>query len=221
MKMKLYYFLQKIFGVVLNSPIIPIGKTTGYSLVKSQKAKFKASGKVKIYPPYFFNDVQVGDYTIIQRDCHINNAVIGKFSSIGPGFSCGMGIHPTDGISSNAMFYSTSKLNGFSLTKKTKIIENKKVIIGNDVYIGLNVTVLDGASIGDGAMIGAGAVVTKDIPPYAIAVGVPAKVVKCRFNEKQITELLKIEWWNFDIDKLHEVEKSFFDIDKFIENHKI
>lgn len=204
----------------MDVPIIPEGKVSGFSLKKSQKANFKASEKVKIYPPYFFNDVHVGDYTIIQRDCQLNNTTIGKFSSIGPGFSSGMGIHPTNGISSNAMFYSTSKLNGFSLAKETKILENKIVIIGNDVYSGLNVTVLDGVTIGDGAMIGAGAVVTKDVPPYAIAVGVPAKVIKYRFSEKQIAELLKIQWWNFDDDKLQEVEKYFFDIDLFIEKYK-
>ncbi len=172
---------------------------------------------VKYEAPFFFSDVEVGDYTVIKNNVVINNTVIGKFSSIGAGFMCGMGIHPTNGISTNAMFYSTSGINGYSLVTETKIVENKPVVIGNDVYIGINVTILDGVTIGDGAMIGAGAVVTKDIAPYAIAVGVPAKVVKYRFEQNQIEKLLKIKWWNFADEKLQEVEKYFFDIDLFIE----
>lgn len=216
MNKKLKYYLQTITGLFLDVPIILSSKTTGYSLVKSQKANFKASDKVKFFSPYQFTNLTVGDYTIIQRDCQINNTVIGKFSSIGPGLKCGMGIHPTNGISSNAMFYSKSLLNGYSLTKESKIVENKQVVIGNDVYVGVNVTVLDGVKIGDGAMIGAGAVVTKDIPPYAIAVGVPAKVVKYRFTEEQIEKLLNIQWWNFEDDQLLDVERYFFDIELFI-----
>lgn len=217
MKKKIFYFLQKLIGLIMNKPIIPDGKVSGYSILKSQKANFKASEKVKYEAPFFFSDVEVGDYTILKNNVVINNTVIGKFSSIGAGFMCGMGIHPTNGISTNAMFYSTSGINGYSLVTETKIVENKQVVIGNDVYIGINVTILDGVTIGDGAMIGAGAVVTKDIAPYAIAVGVPAKVVKYRFEQNQIEKLLKIKWWNFADEKLQEVEKYFFDIDLFIE----
>ena len=90
------------------------------------------------------------------------------------------------------------------------------VSIGNDVFIGANVTILDGVSIGDGAVIGAGAVVSKDIPPYAIAVGAPIKILRYRFPEDTICKLHNLQWWNMSEDKLPLVEQNFFDIDKFI-----
>ena len=70
--------------------------------------------------------------------------------------------------------------------------------IGNDVYIGTNVVILSGVTIGDGAVIGAGAIVTKDVPPFAIVVGCPAKILKYRFNDNIINELLNLKWWNLD-----------------------
>ena len=75
---------------------------------------------------------------------------------------------------------------------------NKEVVIGNDVWIGGNVSILDGVVVGDGAIIAAGAVVTKDVPPYAVVGGVPAKVIKYRFNEQEIQALLHERWWDKD-----------------------
>lgn len=115
------------------------------------------------------------------------------------------------------MFYSTKKQNGTTLSETDKIEERKRIIIGNDVFIGANVTVLDGVTIGDGAVIGAGAVVSKDIPPYAVAVGCPIRIIKYRFENEQIEALKKLEWWNFDDERLKEVERFFFDVDGFIQ----
>lgn len=89
-------------------------------------------------------------------------------------------------------------------------------MIGNDVFIGANVTVLDGAKIADGAVIGAGAVVVNDIPPYAIAVGVPAKVIKYRFDESTIKALLEKQWWNGTEEELKEVERYFWDVKSYL-----
>ena len=144
---------------------------------------------------------------------------IGKFCSIGPNLVCGWGIHPTDGISTSPMFYSTREQNGITLSNTDKIEERKPISIGNDVFIGANVTVLDGVTIGDGAIIGAGAVVSKYIPPYAIAVGCPIKIIRYRFDEEKIKALRKIEWWNFDEEKLKQVEKLFFDVELFIQKN--
>lgn len=89
-------------------------------------------------------------------------------------------------------------------------------MIGNDVFIGANVTILDGVTIGDGAVIGAGAVVSKDIPPYAIAVGSPIHIIRYRFDQETIDKLHRIQWWDFDESQLQDVEKMFFNIDEFI-----
>lgn len=78
------------------------------------------------------------------------------------------------------------------------------VIIGNDVYIGYNVTILSGVTIGDGAAIGACSVVTKDVPPYAVVAGNPARVLRYRFDEESINKLLKIKWWDWADEKVKE-----------------
>jgi acetyltransferase-like isoleucine patch superfamily enzyme len=77
-------------------------------------------------------------------------------------------------------------------------------IIGNDVWIGDGAKILSGVTVGDGAVLGAGAVVSKSIPPYAIAAGNPARVIKYRFNEKQICQLMQIKWWNWSVDKIQD-----------------
>ena len=114
------------------------------------------------------------------------------------------------------MFYSTRKQNGISLSSNDKAVERKRVIIGNDVFIGMSVTILDGVTVGDGAVIGAGAVVSKDIPPYAIAVGNPVQIIRYRFPEHIRTRLREIKWWDFPDEKLALVEKHFFDVEEFL-----
>ncbi len=169
-----------------------------------------------IQKPIHLYDSTIGLYTYISSHAFISQTNIGKFCSIGPNLLCGWGIHPTNGISTSPMFYSTRKQNGYSLTNEDKIVERKRITIGNDVFIGANVTILDGVTIGDGAVIGAGAVVSKDIPPYAIAVGSPIRVIRYRYSEEQIAAMLRICWWNRDDQCLQDVSDMFFDIDAFI-----
>lgn len=179
----------------------------------------KVSLNSQINSPYNIQKTEIGDHSYIDRNSFVSNTTIGKYCSIGPNFFCGWGIHPTSGISTSPMFYSTHSQVGLTYSKENKIDERKQITIGNDVFIGANVTILDGVNIGDGAVIGAGAVVSKDIPPYAIAVGCPIKVVKFRFTEEQIEALLKIRWWNFSEEQLQDVEKMFFDIEAFIQKY--
>ncbi len=175
------------------------------------------SPKAKINPPVSIEQQSsVGDYTYLAINAHLRMTSIGKFCSIGPNLLAGYGVHPLDGVSTSPMFYSTMRQNGRTLSSTDKIVEQKPIHIGNDVFIGANVTILDGVSIGDGAVIGAGAVVSKDIPPYAIAVGAPIKILRYRFPEDTICKLHNLQWWNMSEDKLPLVEQNFFDIDKFI-----
>lgn len=174
---------------------------------------------VKIYAPSHLYNCTIGDYSYVSLNSYISHTTIGKFCSIGPNLVCGWGIHPLNGISTAPMFYSSMKQNGMTLSKENKIEERKPIVIGNDVFIGANVTILDGVTIGDGAVIGAGAVVSKDIPPYAVAVGVPIRILRYRFTSRQMVALNAIKWWDWNDEKLVEVEKMFYDIDKFIENN--
>jgi virginiamycin A acetyltransferase len=174
------------------------------------------SDKAKIYGPAQIGDCQVSDYTYISGNSNISLTTIGKFCSVGPNFNCGFGIHPTNGISTSPIFYSTGTPCGMTLSADDKIIEHKQITIGNDVFIGINVTVLDGLTIGDGAIIGAGTIVSKNIPPYAIVAGSPVQIIKYRFDEETIAKLLKLKWWDFNIDELKDVERHFFDYETFI-----
>lgn len=211
--------IQQWFAKWLLEPIIPQGKTCGYSLVKSERASSTIADNSRVYPPFFLHGVEVGAYSYVAKNSNITNCSIGKFCSVGPNFCCGLGIHPTNGISTAPMFYSPSKVNGITLVDRAKIEESKHTTIGNDVFIGANVTVLDGVTIGDGAVIGAGAVVSKDIPPYAIAVGCPIRIIKYRMKESQIAAMQCIQWWNWDEERLQDVERMFEDIDGFIQKY--
>lgn len=210
------YYLQKFFALFLNTPLFRKSSTIGYSLVVSEKYKFEKGANTRIKSPFYLKSVKLGDYSYIAKNSNITNCIIGKFCSIGPNFCCGLGVHPTNGISTSPMFYSTAKQNGITLTNENKIEETKQTVIGNDVFIGANVTVLDGVTIGDGAVIGAGAVVVNDIPPYTIAVGVPAKIVKYRFEKEKIEKLLQIRWWDWELAKLQSIENDFFEVEKFL-----
>lgn len=215
-EMRIRYYIQKLLGCWLDRPNIPAGKTIGYSLVRSEKVDVELGKCTKVSAPFFLHGVRLGNYSYIAKNSSVKNCIIGKFCSIGPNFCCGLGLHPTNGVSTAPMFYSIAKQNGMTLCKKNKMAETKQTIIGNDVFIGANVTVLDGIRIGDGAVIGAGAVVVANVPPYAVAVGVPAKVVKYRFDEKTIVTLLEKRWWDGTEENLQKVEQDFWDLGAFL-----
>lgn len=215
--MNLNHFIRKIREICranisfLKSPKINFG------FIADSEIALEKGNNVKINSPFHIMKVSIDDYSYISQNAYISNTKIGKFCSIGPNLMCGWGTHPSRGLSTSPMFYSEKKQNGMTLSPIGKFEEYKPITIGNDVFIGANVTILDGVNIGDGAIIGAGAVVSKDIPPYAIAVGVPISVQSFRFDEPTIEALLKIRWWNFDALELKQVEELFFDINGFIE----
>ena len=201
------YYIQKLLGNWLHEPIIPKDKVTGFSLVRSERSDTSMGKKAYAVAPYCLHNVRLGDYSYFAKNAQVANTTIGKFCSIGPNFCCGLGIHPTKGISTYPIFYRGVQA------------EYKPVTIGNDVFIGANVTVLDGVTIGDGAVIGAGAVVSKDIPPYTIAVGCPIEIKRYRLNEKQIEAMERIQWWNWEEERLKDIKTMFNDIDGFIEKY--
>ncbi len=199
------------------------------SMIKYKKIDFPNIGLIvensevcdtsRVTSPADIRNVSVDSYSYISKNSNVSFTKIGKFTSIGPNFNCGFGIHPLNSISSSPMFYSKEGIKGFSFSNADSFEMRKNIAIGNDVFIGSNVTIIDGIIIGDGAVIGAGAVVTKDVPPYAIVVGVPAKIIKYRFEKEVIDKLIHLQWWNWNDVKLSEISKDFFDIDLFLKNN--
>lgn len=144
----------------------------------------------------------IGENTYLTAGCSVadSRSRIGKFCSIAKNVSIGTTTHPTNFLTTSPIPYMdiSNITGGISIPKENRAeFEFKKpVTIGNDVWIGLNAVIMDGVTIGDGAIIGAGAIVTKDIPPYAIALGIPAKVVKYRFPAETVERLLRTRWWD-------------------------
>ncbi len=158
----------------------------------------------------------IDSYTYISRNSRISQTMIGKFCSIGPNCTFGLGSHPSQGfVSSHPIFFSTLKQTGITFADQDYFDEIKYIKIGNDVWIGANVLILDGVSIGDGSIIAAGAVVNKDVPPYSIYGGIPAKLIRYKFDEETINFLLKFQWWNKDEKWLRDNFKQFHNIDAF------
>ncbi len=155
---------------------------------------------------------QIGAYSYLGRHSCLICADIGKFCSIGDEVKVGLGIHTLDFLSSNPIFTEKNNATGHSWCDCNYAIPFKKVVVGNDVWIGERVMIMGGVSIGDGAVIGAGAIVTKDVPPYSIVAGVPAKILRYRFSKEIIETLLDLQWWNLSeqvlIDKIKIFQSS-------------
>ena len=203
----------------LNHKSVRIGKKTIIDNISKFEGKNVISDGSIVKKSYF------GYASYTGTNCEIYNTKIGKYSCIGPNVTIIIGSHPINFVSVHPVFYSTKMQVGFSYVDKNYYDEYKyadiekhySVIIGNDVWIGANCKILEGVTIGNGSIIAAGAVVAKDVEPYSIVGGVPAKTIKYRFNKENIDFLNKLEWWNMDYSWLKKYSVYFNDIDKLKE----
>jgi len=177
----------------------------------TQNSKIPTEG----FPKYIlgrnveFSDSEIDDYSYISPNSKIHSATIGKFCSIGPHVIVGYGEHPISFLSTSPLFYYGTQKFDIKIALKDYFNHHEKVIIKNDVWIGANVYVKNGITIGNGAVIAAGATIIKDVPDYAIMGGVPAKIIKYRFDNETIEMLLKLKWWDWEISKIEKYHDLF------------
>ena len=167
-------------------------------LVKMERCKIgKCSSMGTLSAAY---DTEIGKFCSIARECYIGGAT-----------------HPLDRVSSSCCFYLKENYTG-KCYYENEYDWQTHTYIGNDVWIGSRAIVLGGVHIADGAVIGGGSVVTKDVGPYEIWAGNPAKFIRKRFDDQTIEKLLKSKWWDWSDAKLFSFGPNFTDVEKFIEN---
>lgn len=212
----IYYrkFLMKLRKVIMfskrirmsESAVIGIGCSIGKNVTIGKNCYI--GDYVGIYDKVnIFHNVDVDKYTSINSYTLIDSGSIGKFCSIGPFCHIGAGNHAVEYMStSQHAIY--GKNNIFGVEEYWESWQAPPQI-GHDVWIGSHVIIMQHVNIGHGSIIGAGSVVTKDIPPYAIAVGTPAKVIRYRFSEEKIAYLLSLKWWDLPLDELVKYKSVF------------
>jgi acetyltransferase-like isoleucine patch superfamily enzyme len=186
-----------------------------------------------IFPVSIDNNCSIGKNTVIHKNVRLSNSTlgdysythssllnsdVGKFCSIAPNCIFGLAKHPTEKIvSTYPAFYSKNNRGCLCSFSHADLFDEQpgKTIIGNDVWVGSNCIIMAGVIIGNGAIIGAGSVVTKDVEDYAIVGGVPAKLIRYRFEKDQINFLNQFKWWDRDIGWIENNCSLFLDIEKF------
>jgi acetyltransferase-like isoleucine patch superfamily enzyme len=169
-----------------------------------------------VFANVMITDSSFGDHTFIQKNSAVNCASVGKFCSIAAGVSIGLGQHPASYISTHPAFYSSSQPIAKTFSAKDNFVPLRRTVVGHDVWIGQNAMVMDGVTVATGAIVAAGAVVTKNVPEYSIVAGVPAKVIRYRFDENVRDGIIKTRWWDQDEQWLEANCGMFLEPEKFL-----
>lgn len=181
--------LKKIIKILIN-----------YDDKKKENLKVNTDKFQIMHNSILSGDNQIGDYTYIGFNCIITQSVVGRYCSIANNVSIGIGEHKINRVSTSSLFYE----NPF------ETLTQGECIIGNDVWIGSNAVIRRGVKIGNGAIIGANSFVNKDVNDFEIVGGLPAKLIKKRFDENTIKLIKESNWWDFDIEsaklKISELE---------------
>lgn len=207
----------------------------GFGTVKNNVIELEAP--VRLATPSNVEFGKLGAFSYFCQDAYISGvSEIGKFTSISTNVQMGLPQYPTNLVTTSGVLLNVKKDywcaefteldNNIEHIKKLGDYYNstegkkkrKPIKIGNDVWIGANAVISSGVVIGDGAIIGNNAVVTKDVEPYTIVAGVPAKVIRRRFSDEICERLLKVEWWKFGMDILTgispEIEKAVYELEE-------
>ena len=225
--MKIYnliprYLIRELLNILARHKydvIIKYGASGGYK--NTYEGKNLVNKKAKL------RNCHLGFGSYISGGCSFSGVKIGRFCSIGQNVTNLFASHPTKiWVSTHPAFYSLSRQAGFTFTRSQRYDEKAYLdrknkianIIGNDVWIGNDVKIMPGVIIEDGAIIAAGAVVTQNIDAFTIVGGVPAKIIRKRFSDSQISFLLNFQWWNRDLIWIKDNYEYFNDVEDFI-NH--
>ncbi len=200
--------MKNIFLYLLSKII----KKSQISSIK--KCKIHKTSKVMASGLYY--NSTVGRFTYFGYGCRVVNCSIGAFCSISDDVYIGGGGHPLNHVSTSPVFHKGKNILG-KVFYPHEFVPTRKTSIGNDVWIGYGAIIKSGINIGTGAVIGTGSVVTKDIPPYEIWAGNPAKLIRSRFSVEIIDKLLSSKWWEMPEDWLYENAEIFSNVEKFIE----
>lgn len=166
------------------------------SLVKMERAAIGKCSSIGTLSAAY--DCEIGKFCSIARECYIGGAS-----------------HPLDWVSTSGCFYLKSNFTGVCY-HEADYHWHTQTKIGNDVWLGIRTIIRGGVTIGDGAVIGAGSIVTKDVGPYEIWAGNPARFIRKRFDDETIEKLLEAQWWDWDETKLAEMGQYFSDTEKFL-----
>ena len=158
----------------------------------------------------------IGKCSYLSYDVDVINCEIGAYCSIANNVYIGGAEHPVGWVSTSPVFQKVRHSGPTIRYAEHELPEYEQTIIGNDVWIGHGAIIKQGVKVGDGAIVGSGAVVTKDVPPYGIVGGCPAKLIKYRFDENIIEELKSIKWWDMPDELLTQLGKYATDVNEFI-----
>ncbi len=160
---------------------------------------------------------RLGRYTYLAFEGYYRDCTIGSFCSFGPQSMVGLGLHPTNVVSTSPAFYAAAhSACRIRFAERQVFVEHLPTQFGSDVWIGARVIISGGVNVGHGAIIAAGAVVTKDVPPYAIVGGVPARLIRMRFPDDVIGHLLRVCWWDQSVEWIRKYSGTFSDVDRFL-----